>query len=276
MPALSRPPLPGPVVALSAALTALACAGEQPWTFRNGAGLDDAPPTAIVAEVHEGGECGFACQAPGRRVYCETIAGDATGPAPTELRHGERYCFIGTALDAAGTAYAIGCSVAEVGGRPIDIALSRIAEGRVVTRECQTRPRLMFDGAVPRVDAGSMDAGSADAGLVDAGPPPVDAGPPRSDAGLPYGTSVRVIFTVSGPGSMRVYDVDDAVLLAGRLFVDREMLILDAYVGFRVRIEATPDSVGRFDRIGGPCGVRNPCTFELDRDEDITVYFSPR
>ena len=115
------------------ALLALAgCGREQPWSFRNGVGLDDTPPARILTEVYAGAECGIPCRPPGERVYCAEIDGAARGPAPEGLIGGERYCFVGTAFDASGTLISVGCEVATVGAGPITVMLSPSDE---LTRE---------------------------------------------------------------------------------------------------------------------------------------------
>jgi len=169
-----------------AALAASGCEREQPWTFHNGADLADVPPQDLLVEVYDSPECGFACAPPGERVYCEVLERGQRGPAPAGLLRGRSYCFMGTAIDGTGTAYAVGCSVAEVGGEGIDVPLSRLEERRAITRRCEG-PTIM-------IDAG-MDAGRPrDAGPSDAEPPPLDAGPGQIDAGggLSYGDPVTV------------------------------------------------------------------------------------
>lgn len=108
------------------------CGRDQPWSFRNGVGLDDAPPARILTEVYAGAECGIPCRPPGERVYCAEIDGASRGPAPRGLIDGERYCFVGTAFDASGGLISVGCEVATVGAGPITVTLSPSDE---LTRE---------------------------------------------------------------------------------------------------------------------------------------------
>ena len=249
-------------IVLLALLTTAGCERRQEWTFYNGMRLDDSRPPTIVAEVFDQGECGFACQPPGDRVYCEELARDVMGPPPSGLTDGERYCFMGTALDEEGNAYAVGCAVAEVGGEPIHVPLSPIADGRVIHRTCQLGPIIDFDAGPPvSLDAGPrMDAGP---GGVDAGPPGFDAGPPRIDAGpgLPDGTPVRVTFDITGGGRVSFYD-SSGRLMAGRSFGNGSGLIVDAYVGFYCRAVWTVDpgyNLTTFELPG--CSPTSPCEF---------------
>ena len=206
-------------------------------------------------------------------MYCEELAAGARGSAPPDLQSGERYCFMGTALDERNQAYAIGCTVAVVGGEPIDVALSPIEDGRIIRRRCQSVPDVRFDAGV-RMDAGpgpTRDAGPGfDAGVgVDAGPPPMpDAGP-----AVNFRSPVRVYFEVSGPGQVGVFD-DDGDLMGGYLY-NGHRLWVDAWVGFYSRIEATPDPGARITRIDVPhCGNMSPCEFLYAENEVIEIEFA--
>jgi len=251
-------------------LVAGGCERDQPWTFHNGTGLDDERPPLIIAEVYSGGECGFACQPPGNRVYCADLAGRAEAPAPTNLMDGERYCFMGTAIDARGQAFAVGCTVAEVGGDPIDVALSPIEDGRVIIRQCELPPVVMIDGGPGGLDAGPGPAdagpGGVDAGPRDAG---VDAGP-----GLPQGTPVRVYFDVEGPGQVSLYDSDGS-LIGGEPLQNGWRLWIDAWVGFYVRVESRPDPDASLTRLDPPgCGLATSCEFTFVDNATYVIAFS--
>ncbi|MCA9607897.1 MAG: hypothetical protein KC619_19945 [Myxococcales bacterium] len=258
------------VSAASALLCLLGCDRHQAWTFHNGAELDEARPPTIVAEVYGGGECGFACQPPGDQVYCEELGRGMQGEPPAGLRTGDRYCFMGTALDETNQAYAIGCAVAVVGGEPIDVALSPIEEGRVIHRRCRQGPSIRFDAGM---DGGAVlvDAGGLDAGGLDAGPPLLpDAGP-----AVDYGRPARVYFNVYGPGAVGVYDADGRLMGGGYLY-DRHQLWVDAWVGFYVRIEATPDAGSRLQSITVPeCSNTSPCELLFATNQVIDITFGP-
>ncbi|MBX3271112.1 MAG: hypothetical protein KF729_12675 [Sandaracinaceae bacterium] len=256
------------------------CERRQAWTFQNGSELDEARPPLLVAEVYTGGECGFACQPPGQQVYCEELAGDARGSAPEGLRQGERYCFMGTALDAASEAYAIGCAVGTVGGEPIQVVLSPVEPGRVLRRRCQRPgPMVRFDAGLadggldagPGFDAGpAFDAGPGfDAGF-DAGTQiPADAGP-----AVDYSRPVRVYFEVSGSGTVGVFDSGGSLM--GGWLTNGHRLWVDAWVGFYARIEASPGGGQRVQRIGVPhCANASPCEFLFVQTETIPIVFGP-
>jgi len=255
---------------LCALLATVGCDNDQAWTFHNGTGLDDARPPLIIAEVYSGGECGFACQPPGNRIYCSDVTGRGPAPAPTNLTDGERYCFMGTALDEAGDAYAVGCTVAEVGGDPIEVALSPIEDGRVIHRRCQL-PMVMIDAGPGGFDAGpgpELDAGPGgfDAGPRDAG---VDAGP-----GLPQGTPVRVYFEIEGPGEVGIYDPDGR-LMGGEYLRGGWRLWVDAWVGFSVRIESRPNAGASLSRLDPPgCGLTSSCSFTFVDNATYVIGFS--
>jgi len=240
-------------------LALVGCTREQAWTFHNGADLDDVPPEELLVEVYDSPECGFGCAPPGERVYCEVLERGRRGPAPQDLAGGRSYCFMGTAIDGTGTAYAVGCAVAEVGADPIDVPLSRLEERRAITRRCQQGPMVMIDAGM---DAGPRDAGPAP---VDAAPP--DAGPPDA-GGLPYGTPITVTLRVDGPGRVRVLGngIDRTVL-------DGFGLEINAYVGYSMRIDPTPDTGARLVGISGGCGTADPCDVVLDQPEAIVVTF---
>ncbi|RZO61316.1 MAG: hypothetical protein EVA89_12115 [Sandaracinaceae bacterium] len=260
--------------------SAVGCEGTQPWQFRNGTGLDGTAPAQLIAEVYTGAECGFACAPPGERTYCEQLERGQRGTPPTGLVAGERYCFLGTALDEEGRAYAIGCTVAEVGGGPIEVTLSPIDEGRVIVRQCAPTPRVELDAG--RMDSGTpFDAGPPpDAGADrDGGPPPdagplLDAGPPRGDAGLPFGTPVVVHFEVFGPGAAWITEADTGRGIGPQPLRPRTRLRLEAYVGFVLTIDAEADPDGTLTGIDGACGTNDPCTIRLDRSEDIGIRFA--
>lgn len=246
------------------ALFLLGCSRDQSWTFHNGADLGDTPPHQLLAEVFDSPECGFGCDPPGDRVYCEILDEGQRGPPPTNLSPGRSYCFTGTAIDETGVAYAVGCAVAEVGGEPVDVPLSRLEERRAITRRCQ-QPMVMIDGGV---DAGPSHR---DAGSIDAGPAPVDAGPPRVDAGpgLPPWTPLTVYIVVRGPGQVRVtgLGINDTIY-------DRWTLQIEAYSGYQLRLDTQPDPGARLVGLTGGCGTADPCDVVLDRPETIDITFS--
>ncbi len=256
-------------LALLALLVALAggCDRSQPWTFRNGPTTGPERPPSILAEIYEG-ECG-ACEPRGARRYCETISGATAGARPDDLEDGATYCFVGTALDADGAAYAIGCDVVEVGqGGPIEVTLARIDAERVITRRCASD----VADAGPPFDAGpGTDAGP----LVgfDAGAP-TDAGP-RQDGGLSVGDPVVVRFIPQGPGAVYLRRLPERTFL-GTLqpFREPRIRVLEASVGFTLEIDAEPDSGATLVGITGACGVTDPCAIRLTRSQDIYVRFA--
>ncbi len=259
------------VSAVVVVLSLWGCDRHQAWTFHNGSELDEARPPVLVAEVYTGGECGFACQPPGEQVYCEELGPGVQGNRPEGLAAGERYCFMGTALDESNNAYAIGCTVAVVGGEPIQVALSPIEDGRVLHRRCKPPPDIRFDAGM---DAGAVgfDAGpGVDAGGFDAGGPVLpDAGP-----AVDYGRPVRVYFDVSGPGAAGIYDEAGRLMSGGYLY-DGHRLWVDAWVGFYARIEATPNAGSRITRIGVPeCANASPCELLFVQNEVIDITFGP-
>lgn len=255
--------------AAACALLLLAgCDRSQPWRFRNGASIGDAPPPSILAEIYEG-ECG-PCAPVGTRLYCETLEGTRAGARPDGLVDGEIYCFIGTALDEQGQAYGIGCETVQVGGGEIDITLAEIEPDRFIARRCPADVEPMDAG--PPFDAGpGMDAGEV---IFDAGPPGQDAGPPM-DGGLRFGDPVRVRFRPVGPGAVYL-TVTQTGMPLGEPQPIREPTIrnVDAYVGFAVTIDPEPDADGVYLGIGGGCGTRDPCPIQFDRSEEIVIGFA--
>ena len=102
---------------------------------------------AGLVEVYDSPECGFGCEPPGDRIYCQILGASERGLPPRTLTEGRSYCFMGTSLNELGVAYAIGCAVAEVGGDPIEIPLSRLEDTIFITRRCShIRPNV---SAVP-------------------------------------------------------------------------------------------------------------------------------
>lgn len=248
-------------------LALLGCDRSQPWTFRNGPSLGAEEPPAILAEVYAG-DCG-ACAPMGSREYCAMLGPGESGPQPSGLADGATYCFVGTALDASGTAYGIGCEEQSVGGGSIEITLAPIEPDRVIARRCA--PPQDFD-AGPPFDAGpGMDAGVI-VGL-DAGPPPPDAGPPE-DSGLSFGDPVTVRFVPRGPGAVYLRSLPERRNI-GEPQPIREGRIrtLNAYVGFALEIDVEPDPGAVYLGIPG-CGTRDPCPIQLDRTEDIVIPFA--
>lgn len=252
------------------ALALLGCTRDQAWTFHNGADLDDTPPAELLVEVYDSPECGFGCEPPGDRIYCQILGAGERGLPPRTLTEGRSYCFMGTSLNEIGVAYAIGCAVAEVGGDTIEVPLSRLEDTIFITRRC-SQPTVMIDAGAG-MDAGPpRDAGTIDAGSFDAGPAPVDAGPPLMDAGQgpPVGTPITVYILVRGPGQLRITGswIDQTI-------GDRTTIELRTYVGDRLRLDPTPLAGARFVMISGGCGTSDPCDITLDRAETITVTFS--
>ncbi|MFK7984413.1 MAG: hypothetical protein AB8I08_00150 [Sandaracinaceae bacterium] len=248
------------------------CESEQGWSFSNGVGLPEAPPPRIVAEVFEATECGFACRPEGERRYCHELIAGAPGPAPEGLEEGRRYCFLGTAIDESGEAFAIGCAVVEAGGEDIEITLSAFDEARVIARECDT-PSPQDAG--PRIDAGPMDAGTQDGGPVDGGP--VDAGlgfdaGTRTPSELANGTAIEVF--VQGEGEGDVFVTTAAGTPLGPQPVRDFVLAIETVVGNPLILRAEADAGRRFvGWNGSDCGTQNPCTFVMDRNEAIRAVF---
>ncbi|MGE0791583.1 MAG: hypothetical protein AB7S26_38260 [Sandaracinaceae bacterium] len=236
---------------MAALALAAGCDRTQPWRFTNGASLGDAQPASIVAEVFEG-DCG-PCEPDGARRYCDVLAMGGTGAAPRDLVDGQTYCFVGTALDEAGTAYGVGCASARVGAGAIEVTLAAIEPDRFVARQCG-----------PRID---LDAGAFDAGDLDAG-----AG--GSDAGLPVGTPVRVLYVPEGAGTVVFRDASGTPLIA-QAFRQPMRFQLDAYVGFVMQIDPMPDPGATYLGADGACGTEDPCQVRLDRTEEIHIRFSP-
>ncbi|MGE0791584.1 MAG: hypothetical protein AB7S26_38265 [Sandaracinaceae bacterium] len=266
-----------PVGALLAlALLASASAGcdrRQPWEITNGSGLGPERPPLIIAEVYQGGQCG-PCEPVGSRSYCAQITDEGRAPAPIGLQNGEGYCFMATALDAAGNAYGIGCQVAEAGAGPIRITLAPILPGRFIVPICEQGTSVGFDASFP-------DAGPPDAGPPDAGPPGLDAGPPRDagpglDAGPggpPVGTPVNVRFSTVGDGAAYLF-IHSTGQLLGEIPPAPGYGQLTAEVGDMMRIEAQPSAGSRLSNIyGGGCGTQNPCVMRVSGSENVNVVF---
>ena len=240
------------------------CTTEQPWRFRNGAGLGDAPPHRIMASVHEGSECGFACRPPTNRVYCAELMGTEPGPAP-DLTTGSEYCFVGIAVDEMGNVIGVGCTSARVGGGgDVDVILSP-ADG--VNRPTRCGPEVMLDAATDSFvtdtgpgDTGGPDAGMQDTGVMDTGV--VDTGTP--DAG-PQDATITVI---PGPGGGAL--VENVVSGMGWSFSYGTVFELNTITGFRYRITPTGGVFGGFS--GGGCEGMNPC--ELTVTGSATIHLS--
>lgn len=250
------------------------CQSEQGWSFSNGVGLPPGPPPRIVAEVFDASECGFACRPEGERRYCHELIGGAPGPAPEGLEEGRRYCFLGTAIDESGEAFAIGCTVVEAGGDDVNITLSAFEEARVIARQCDS-PVVQLDAGRP-VDAGRMlDAGPPDASLPDGGAP--DAGPGfdagvREPSTLPNGTAIDVF--VQGEGAGDVFVTTGTGTPLGPQPVRDFVLQIETVVGNPVVLRAQADTGSRFvGWNGSDCGTQNPCNFILDRGEAIIAVF---
>ncbi len=263
------------LLGLAASLAVVGCDRRQPWEITHGAGVPSARPPMLVAEVYEGAECG-PCEPAGRRVYCASLARGSVGPDPDALVDGAPYCFMATALDANGEAFAIGCADARAGQEPVRVTLAPLTPGRFLVPSCDT-PRVMVD-AGPRRDAGledaGLDGGLRDAGGADAGPPGVDAGPPSGDAGPPTGT-VRVFFQQEGEGTALVFDARTGGLI-GQVPRAPQAAQLTTSVGDQVRLEASPAAGWRLDTIqGGGCGAVSPCTIAITRSESVRVVFAP-
>lgn len=249
-------------------LMLLGCDRSQPWTFRNGPSLMGGEPPTIRAEVYVG-DCG-ACAPMGSRPYCERIAPGESGPQPTGLTEGQRYCFVGTALDAAGVAYGIGCVAETIGGGPIEITLAPIEPDTVIARVCSP-PVVEFD-AGPAFDAGpGMDAGVVVG--VDAGPPLPDAGPPM-DGGLSFGDPVTVRFIPRGPGAVYLRELPSRNDIGlPQPIREGRIRTLRGYVGYALEIDVEPDMGAVYLGIPG-CGTSDPCSIQLDRSEDIVIPFA--
>ncbi|MCB9594676.1 MAG: hypothetical protein H6719_18295 [Sandaracinaceae bacterium] len=232
-------------LAIAALVLAGGCSSEQPWVFQNGTGLPDEAPARIVAEVYEGAECGFACRPPGRRVYCSSVSSGDRGPSPTGLSDGERYCFLGTAFDAAGDTIGVGCEVATVGGGPITITLSPSDEAR---------QSACVDGP--------------DASLPDAGPR--DGGAP-SDAGPPVGGPVVLTIESGTGGGFLVQNVRTG---RGWNVGSNVRFNLNTEVGNTYAIYPQVSSGFRFDAFeGGGCGAFIPCELLMERDTLVRLSF---
>jgi len=213
-----------------------ACSSEQAWEFRNGVELPPGEPDRIVATVHRGADCGFACRPPGELLYCAEVGAGAQGPAPSNLSDGERYCFVGTAFDAAGELFGVGCQVATVGGGPITVTLAPSDDVR--------EDRCRVGGA--------------------------DAGAPGPDAG-PGSLTLRVVsaggggFLVQNVRTGRGFDVPPGV--AFNLTVDP---------GSTYEIFPRVASGFRFDRFeGGACDVFIPCRVTVNASTTIELFFVP-
>lgn len=260
------------IVALTGLLGA-GCDRRQPWEITNGAGLGSSQPPQIVAEVYEGGECG-PCEPTGDRVYCSSLTRGNDGPIPSGLRNGEPYCFMATALDEEGDAYAIGCQDAVAGDSPVRVVLAPIQPGRFVVPSCQDGPIVFVDGSFP--DAGpGPDAGPR----MDGGPPSPDAGPPRDAGPPPYpdGTVVRVTFAYEGSGSALIFEQSTGGFV-GDIPQVPGYGQLTATVGEDVvRVEATPASGWELVEIrGGGCSDVSPCVIPITRPDSVRVVFGPR
>lgn len=219
------------------------CRSEQPWVFQNGTGLPDEAPARIVAEVFEGGECGFACRPPGARVYCASVAANGQGPSPEGLDDGERYCFLGTAYDAAGQTLGVGCEVGTVGGAPITVTFAPSDEAR------QSACDLLPDGGAP----------------FDAGPTPTDAGAPSGPVVLTIEAGAGGGFLVQNTRTGRGWNVGSGI---------RFNLTTEA--GNTYAIYPQVASGYRFDLFeGGGCDVFIPCEITVVRDTTVRLVFVP-
>ncbi|MBX3271113.1 MAG: hypothetical protein KF729_12680 [Sandaracinaceae bacterium] len=224
---------------LALALLAAGCSAEQPWEFRSGTGLPDEAPARLVAEVYEGAECGFACRPPGARVYCSTVAMGARGPAPSGLARGARYCFLGTAYDAAGRTIGVGCEVGTIGGDPITVTLAPSDEARA--NQCDA------DGGVP----------------ADAGPPP--------DGGVAPGPVELTILAGPGGGFL----VQNVATGRGWNVASGIRFVLTTDPGTLYAIYPQVAAGHRFDRFeGGGCDVFIPCEIRVLASTTITLSFA--
>jgi len=175
------------------------------------------------------------------------------GPAPTDLSDGQRYCFSGTAYDAAGQTIGVGCEVATVGAGPITVTLSPSDE---------TRAPACGEG----IDAG---LGPQDAGVE------TDAGV-GVDAGQDPGPHLLTVET-AGNGGFFVQNVN-----SGRGWIVGSQpgrgvrFELRVTSGNTYQIHPSADDGYRFDLYaGGGCDVFIPCEITVTRDVTVGLVYLP-
>ncbi len=188
---------------------ALGCAERKPWTFGPGEGVDTTP-TLVRAEVHPAEVCERGCAVQTEPLYCGLFVPPGPGPVPSGLPEGQTLCFVGTAFDETGVAFARGCALGRVeGAAPIEVELSPAVLPERPTcapRDAGVPDGGLFDGGPfdGGVDAGARDASlvdaSADVAVIDSGP-----GPLRISVRTGSGGGLDVVLRL--PGLIRTWDI---------------------------------------------------------------------
>lgn len=254
------------VLVLALVVGALGCAERTPWIFRPGEGV--ATPTIVRAEVHPAEVCERGCAVQMPPLYCGLFVPPGPGPRPSGLSESTRYCFVGTAFDETGVAFARGCVLGRIGDEtPIEVQL----DPAVISERPSCSPR----------DAGLPDSGPPTDGGHDAGPPdgeildaPIDA--PEPDAGPgPFFLTVR---TGSGggldvvlrlPGVIRTWDIPSEV----SSFTIPDELPRGTVVSFVPKPFWTNGHVEWTEDPPSECVVGEICTFEVFRNRTVGARF---
>lgn len=251
--------------AVALALLLLGCAESKPWIFRPGEGVDTTP-TIVRAEVHPAEVCERGCSVQSPPLYCGLFVPPGPGPRPRGLSEDELFCFVGTAFDETGVAFARGCVVGRIrGDAPIEVPL----EPAVLAERPTCSPR---DAGLP--DGGPFDAGR-DTGVLDGEvDAPLDA--PEPDAGSgPFQLTVR---TGSGggldvvlrlPSVIRTWDIPADV----SSFTIPDELPRGTTVSFVPKPFWTFGHVEWTDEVPAECVAGEVCTFDVFRNRTLGARF---
>ncbi|MCB9600145.1 MAG: hypothetical protein H6722_01905 [Sandaracinus sp.] len=255
-------------LALVASLLAgVGCSERVPWVFRPGDEVDTTP-TIVRAEVHPAEVCDRGCAVQSSPLYCGLFVPPGPGPRPSGLSERETYCFVGTAFDETGVAFARGCAMGRIGDEvPVEVTLDPAVLAERPT--CNPRDAGLPDSGMPM--DGGFDAGPPDGEILDA---PVDV--PEPDAGPgPFQLTVR---TGSGggmdvvlrlPGVIRTWDIPADV---GSFTIPDELPI-GTTVSFVPKPFWTNGHVEWTDDPPPECVPGQVCTFDVFRNRTVGARF---
>ncbi|MEZ4247370.1 MAG: hypothetical protein R3B99_03915 [Polyangiales bacterium] len=248
-------------------LASVGCSERVPWVFRPGDEVDTTP-TIVRAEVHPADVCERGCAVQSSPLYCGLFVPPGPGPRPSGLSERETYCFVGTAFDETGVAFARGCAMGRIGDEvPVEVTLDPAVLSERPT--CNPRDAGLPDSGMPM--DGGFDAGPPDGEILDA---PVDV--PEPDAGPgPFQLTVR---TGSGggldvvlrlPGVIRTWDIPADV---GSFTIPDELPI-GTTVSFVPKPFWTNGHVEWTDDPPAECVPGQVCTFDVFRNRTVGARF---
>lgn len=260
------------ILGLLACSAALGCAERKPWTFGPGDGVD-ATPTLVRAEVHPAEVCERGCAVQTEPLYCGLFVPPGPGPVPSGLPEGQTLCFVGTAFDETGVAFARGCALGRVeGDAPIEVELSPA----VLPERPTCAPR---DAGVP--DGGGFDGGPSDGGRSDAGAwdtsradasadvAVVDSGSEPLRLTVRTGSGGRLDVVLRLPGLIRTWDIPADVAS----FTIPDELPSGTVVSIVPKPFWTNGHVEWTDDPPATCTAGRICSFEVFRSRTVGARF---